>query len=559
MLDLRGFAERIFFKDEFRAPWGPHHIELMGKLSTPKRGKRYNILMPRGAAKTTLLLIIYVLQRICNKDIFKALGLPYDTFIVIICQNERIAYNRLQDIKLKIENTPELQDLKGTKTWRIEELITSNNIRLIGRGRGSPIRGSLFGNHRPSLILIDDMEHAEELKNPDIRADQQLWFDTDVLKAGEIDGSTDVIISDTLKHEESILGTLKTLPGWETLFYEAISHPNKLYHPTREALWKKWEGFYTDMTKEIEERDSISDKFYNQNIDQMTEDVVELWPANHQLRYINIRKSMCNEGYFPVMRELQNTTRDPRQEIFDMESAITFTVESDGLQRSDKRLVEWNRFAGATVFLDWAGGRDRVEDCYACAVLVLWEPMITRYELENSGITHPLAKTHCYVLDVWLDKIKLTDQVRAMFQLLQDNLGQVMTKKDLRIRVGIEDIIRDNTGTIKDSVTEAYNEIRKDFPSYSKLALNYHPRSSGKIDRIAALEPSITHGWLSFNKALPAEFMREMRQFPNADFNDGPDALQGATEMTVNSSVEESRIARGNRKYFQKKRGVIDL
>ena len=200
--------------------------------------------MPRGAAKTTLLLIIYTLQRIANKNLLKHFGMPYDNLIVIICQNERYAFNRIRDIKMAIEQIPELQDLKGKEVWRSEAIITSNEVKVIGKGRGTTIRGETFysstGMHRPSLILIDDMEKAEELRNPEIRENQLEWFNDDVMRAGEIDGTMDVIISDTLKHEESILGILKERPGWETLFYQAIETPQKLYHPTQEHLWKEW-------------------------------------------------------------------------------------------------------------------------------------------------------------------------------------------------------------------------------------------------------------------------------------------------------------------------------
>ena len=232
-------------------------------------------------------------------------------------------------------------------------------------------------------------------------------------------------------------------------------------------------------------------------------------------------------------------------------------LQKKDYSRNDNRLVEWHRLSGATVFLDWAGGRDRVDDCFAAAVLVLWEPMMAGERAKDTGITHPLAKTHCYVLAVWMDKIKLTDQVRAIFELIDEHLPVIMKHVDLRILCAIEDVVRDNTGTIKESVEEAYKEARKEFPGFEQQAFTFHPRHSGKVDRIAAMEPAITHGWLAFNHRLEAEFMKQMRQFPNADFNDGPDALQGATELPVHRTVVERRTERERRKYYEKKRRMF--
>ena len=60
-------------------------------------------------------------------------------------------------------------------------------------------------------------------------------------------------------------------------------------------------------------------------------------------------------------------------------------------------------------------------------------------------------------------------------------------------------------------------------------AIIYHEQHQNKEDRIATLEPAIANGWLAFNERdLPGEFWKQFRQFPTADHNDAPDAVQGA-------------------------------
>ena len=105
----------------------------------------------------------------------------------------------------------------------------------------------------------------------------------------------------------------------------------------------------------------------------MQADVVELWPE--VITYLDVRKEICDVGYFPVLRELQNSTHDPSQALFDMNNAVRFEKTKDGFLRSDKRLVKWQEMAGATVFLDWAGGKDIADNAFAAVVSVVWVPL----------------------------------------------------------------------------------------------------------------------------------------------------------------------------------------
>ena len=83
------------------------------------------------------------------------------------------------------------------------------------------------------------------------------------------------------------------------------------------------------------------------------------------INYLAVRKEICDVGYWAVLRELQNETRDPSKAIFDMDNAITFKITDKGFLRSDDRLVAWNEIAGASLLLDWAGGKDSVNNCFS--------------------------------------------------------------------------------------------------------------------------------------------------------------------------------------------------
>ena len=121
--------------------------------------------------------------------------------------------------------------------------------------------------------------------------------------------------------------------GWNTVHFKAIPDPEDLYHPTHEYLWKEWEGIYGDLTLDDEERKAKSDQFYNANAEAMNSGVVTLW--QEKLSYLIVRKEIVERGYHLCMRELQNIARDPSMALFDMENAVTFRVEDNGLRRSD--------------------------------------------------------------------------------------------------------------------------------------------------------------------------------------------------------------------------------
>ena len=253
-------------------------------------------------------------------------------------------------------------------------------------------------------------------------------------------------------------------------------------------------------------------------------EIDELWPE--MLSYHDIRKEICNVGYYPVLREFQNTCTDPSKAIFDMENAIYFEITPKGLLRSDDRLVLWKQIAGGSVFLDWAGGKDSQDNAFAAAVCVLWEPMPGRRDNAST-----LSGCHAYVLSVWMDRVKLSIQIDNAITLLEDAQATMAQAYDLKWRLAIEDFVKDSTGAIGEYVRATYREAKE--RRNTQVALEFIPRYTNKIERIAALEPAITHGWLGFNKKLPSEYMKQMSQFPTADFMDGPDATEGACQLRV--------------------------
>ena len=525
---------QVFMKEFLReyasAPFARHHHEIFDCIERGERGVQRNIVAPRGSGKSALMTIVYPLHRVCYRSYDELMGFVPDTFILILSKSYEMAASRILSIKAELEVNETLRagfgDLVGSESWGIKRLVTSNGVRVTPLGRGGQIRGSLERNVRPSLIIADDLDDPETVENPDVRMKDQRWFDTDLLRAGALDGTTNFINIDTVKHEEATANLLRTRSGWRTLFYQAIEHPADLWHPTHEALWKKWEKLYTDMSVADEIRVAQANAFFDEHETEMMSGIKHLWEP--VINYKKVREEVCDVGYWAVLRELQNSCRDPSKSIFDMDNAIRFEVTHDGLFRSDDRLVTWNQIAGGSVFLDWAGGKDSVDNAFAAAVCVLWEPMPGRRDDVST-----LSGCHAYVFTEWMDRVKLTLQIDAALDLLEDVMAKLAVhgNTDMRWRFAIEDFVRDDTGAIKDYIRLTFKEAKA--RRGTDISLEFHKRFTNKIERIAALEPAVTHGWLAFNQKLSPDYLKQMSLFPTADFVDAPDATEGACQLRV--------------------------
>lgn len=532
-----------FLGDYASAPFGRHHHEIFDGIPRGARGRYVNVLAPRGSGKSVTMAVIYPLHRICYRAYDELMGFEPDPFILIISKSYQMAASRVVSIKQELELNEVLREafgnLVGKEYWGERRLLTVNGVQVVPLGRGGQIRGSLVRHVRPSLIISDDLDDPETVENPEVREKDRKWFDTDLIRAGALDGSTNFINIDTVKHEEATASVLRDRAGWRTLFYRAIEKPADLWHPTAEGLWKEWEKLFTDFTVSDEERVARADGFFEEHRDRLMAGVEHLW--EEVIDYKKVREEICDVGYWAVLRELQNSTRDPSRAIFDMDAAMKFSVTEEGLMRKDQRCVQWNQIAGGSVFLDWAGGKDSVDNAFAAAVCVLWEPMPGRRENISS-----LSGCHAYVWGVWLDKVKLSIQIEQALELMMEAQGALAARgvTDLRWRFSVEDFI-ESAAAIKEYVRVTFQAIEEKLET--GVRLEFTRRFTNKVERIAALEPAVTHGWLGFHERLPGEYMKQMSLFPTADFMDGPDATEGACQLRVTEFPSERQRARERR------------
>ena len=493
--DKRFFAE-AFLADHLTFPFGEHHLNWFARQ--PQRGGLEAIAAPRGSAKTTFFSFIEPLHDICYQN---------EQFIIIISETKTLAVERVQDLKMEIESNDLIKEAFGElrgEVWRQDEFV-ANGIRIVAKGTGGQIRGSKFGSHRPSKIILDDVESTDSAMSPTQRAKTRNWYQTDVRRAGNPEGTTNFLVVGTYLHQDALLPHLVTEnPAYSGECHRAVESWSK-----NETLWSKWKEMYTDLT--LPDRLGEADKFYEENEAELLEGVEMLWPEG--INYLTIQKAIIADGLQSVLKEYQNEPYDPEKQIFDMMHAVRFTINPEGIVRSDGRTAPWENIVGASIFLDWAGGKDTLDNCFACAVIVLWE------KLEFGDINYR------YVLDASLVRKPISGQIEAVFDLY----GKY---SEFSTRFAIEDFPKDITGLVHDGVRKAFGEEQKRREKEglpSDISLQYLPRNTSKIERITAgMEPMIANGWLAFSDRLPQAYMDQMIQFPTHQFMDAPDATEGA-------------------------------
>ncbi len=510
------------------------HIQILGAVKPGEYGKQINVQAPRGTGKTTLVNRLIPLWRICYKNFDLIMDRQPEEFILIVGRNERMARQRITEIRGVLEHNHLIRrdfgDLVGSP-WTKTETDTRNGIGLRPLGRGASPRGALLGDVRPTLKLCDDIEDPKRCLNPVLREEDRDWFMTDFMYAGDLGSEhSNTMIVDTVKHPESLSEHLRTVPGWQTLRYQAVCHPDDIYHPAAERLWREWERVYSDTTLDDDERESKANVFFQSRKTEMNAGVDMLW--EEKLPYVRVRKEIVERGYHRVIRELQNDARDPGMSLFKMEEAITFSLTEEGFRRSDGRVVSWHDIGGFTTYLDTMGGRDALANSYACAVVVVWEP------LDGGSKMNPdsLSGVNGYVMLAWLERAPLTDQMENAI-LLAQRANAMLASSHPKSNFVCEQR-PDKDGTIKMSTDHAFRvmKLRHRF----KGAITYHAQHQNKEDRIETLEPAIANGWLAFNEQdLPPELWTQFRQFPSADHNDAPDAVQGACRSRIMTTAQQ--------------------
>lgn len=159
----------------------------------------------RGSGKSTLVTLSY--------SLWAMLGTQQKKFVLVICQTQSQAKQHMMNLKRELESNHLLQSDLGPfqeegGEWGSSSLVfPQRNARITAVSTEQSIRGLRHNQHRPDLIICDDVEDLASVKTYESRQKTYNWFTGEVVPTG--DRSTRIIVVGNLLHEDSLVMHLK--------------------------------------------------------------------------------------------------------------------------------------------------------------------------------------------------------------------------------------------------------------------------------------------------------------------------------------------------------------
>lgn len=484
---------RVYLAHHFSLPPSPMHVELFGLLAdaTKRRGASIAVAAPRGHAKSTVVSLAYVLWSVLY---------GHDAFVWIVSATREQSAQLLKHVKDEIETNPMLAMdfpdsvgpiVKGERPipWRGSLLQLPGGASLRALSLDQNIRGIKHRQHRPSLIVVDDLESHDQVLSEESRSKLREQFERTLLKAG--DTHTNVIVVGTVLHHDSLLARLTTpatAPGWIGRRYRAL-----ISEPCRTDLWQRWESVYVAQEEWAGSGGPDAARvFFAAHRATMEEGAKALWPEKDSLEALMEMRARNRHSF---AAEKQNEPLDPALCVF-----------------KEEMFHFWDNEFADEAALRKHFGQD-------LEIVGAWDPSVGSNPTRGDYSAIILLAKHrptevCYVIAADIARRTPPDAIKKIIEHLrlvpakrisvEDNGFQKMVIEELRIQLGICNM-----------------------QTYIHRCTNH----DNKVARISMLQTAIAQGRIRFSRRHPL-LLEQLRQFPLGKHDDGPDALQMAWEAS---------------------------
>lgn len=375
----------------------------------------------------------------------------------------------LEAIKAELEGNPRLaMDFPescggGGRVWQAGVIVTRNDRKVEAVGSGKRIRGRRHGPHRPDLFIGDDLENDENVKTPEQRDKLQGWITKAVLKLGGAGDKFDVIIIGTILHYDSVLARLLKNPLWRSTKFKAI-----IQWPSNMVLWDEWE------TLILSQGEALADAFYLAHKLEMDAGAEVSWPAGRPL--LALMKIRARDGHASFDSELQNDPLSDDDAPF--AKVIQFWVN---------RLADWI-FAGAC---DPSLGKAGASRDPSALLVGGFNRQTGILDVVEALIKKRLPDR------IIEDVIDLQRQYRCLLWVIETVQFQAFLYSELVKRAAARGI---------------------PVPARAVTPI------ADKVLRIESLQPHMANGLIRLHPSQTT-LIDQLRHFPKADHDDGPDGL----------------------------------
>lgn len=192
----------FYFGEHIKYPLAPFHYEML-KIGQEENIKRAVVMAFRNSGKSTILNTAYAIWCI--------VGAPQKKHVVIASQTQQRAKDHLMNDRKEFENNQLLKENTGPFTqedrWHSTALVIPKyEARITAISVEEGVRGLKEGHYRPQVIIADDIEDSNSVKNKEAREKSFTWFTGELLPLGDID--TKVIVLGNYLHPESVCARL---------------------------------------------------------------------------------------------------------------------------------------------------------------------------------------------------------------------------------------------------------------------------------------------------------------------------------------------------------------
>ncbi len=205
----------------------------------------------RGSGKSTIFSLSY--------PIWSVVGKPQKKFVVLLSQTMEQAKQQLRNIREELEHNSLLRRDLGpfreeNDGWRSSSLVIPKyNARIMAASSEQSIRGIKHNQHRPDLIILDDVEDINSTKTKEGRDKTYQWVTGDVIPLG--DKNTKRVIIGNLLHEDSLIMRVKK--NIEDKRIDGVFRSYPLLDYNDQILWP---GKYSTMDDVEKEHKTIGDE-----------------------------------------------------------------------------------------------------------------------------------------------------------------------------------------------------------------------------------------------------------------------------------------------------------
>lgn len=432
-------------------------------------GQRDAIAAPRGEAKSTKVSLIFLLWCVV-RQVYHYPLLFMDAF--------EQAAEMLEAVKVELESNPRLKSdfpeaCGATGVWRVGCIVTANGIKIEAFGVGKRVRGRRHGPHRPDLAILDDIENDENSATPAQRDKLQRFVTKAVFSLGPPDDSMDVIDIGTVLHYDSVLARFLKHPLWNARTFRAV-----IQWPDRMDLWDRFEQLLLGTGLEEsspQANEAAAMEFYDNNRTVMDRGARVSWPSVRPLVKLMIKRA--RDGHEAFDSEQQNDPLSGEDAPF--AGCIQFWVD---------RLAEWVFYGSCDPSLGLKGNsRDPSALLVGGYQRVLGQLSVVEAKIRKRTPDRIITD----VIDLQREYSCLMWAVEAV--QFQAFLHSELLKRSAKAGVPVPAI------AVKPHVD--------------------------KLLRIESLQPFVAAGQILLH-ASQTTLVDQLRHFPKADHDDGPDALQ---------------------------------